>query len=204
MTVPVPEPDTHDPLCLCAAPDRREHHSYCAPNCAFCQCALIAKVEQRGREMERAERLACICDRNPTTTDGPSEDCPQHGRPYVEAYDGGYRAGRADALDERGVGEPLDADAVAAFIRQIDGDHSMGAGALGEAIAERFAARSAAPELTLAQLEALPVGSVVLDIYGRAWQRTRLGQWVYSDLRWDSGELHEIAGPVRLLHRGVN
>lgn len=48
------------------------------------------------RADERAERIACICDTNPHTTDGPSEYCPQHGRPYVEAYDGGYRAGRAD------------------------------------------------------------------------------------------------------------
>jgi len=116
------EPDTHDRDCDLWKPcqssmgvhDVVDH--YDRPTCwrcgEICNCALIAKVEQRGREMERAERLACICDTNPTTTDGPSEDCPQHGRPYVEAYDGGYRAGHADALVERGVGEPLDAEAL--------------------------------------------------------------------------------------------
>jgi len=26
----------------------------------------------------------CICDGNPATTDGPEEDCPQHGRSYTE------------------------------------------------------------------------------------------------------------------------
>lgn len=79
---------THDPLC------------YYAPDCGDStnrpRCSLIRQAEQRGREMERAERIACVCDTNPRTMDGPSEYCPQHGRPYVEAYDGGYNAGRAD------------------------------------------------------------------------------------------------------------
>jgi hypothetical protein len=38
---------------------------------------------------------ACICDYNPSSTDGPQEDCPFHGRPYV------YWIERGDALAER-------------------------------------------------------------------------------------------------------
>jgi hypothetical protein len=38
---------------------------------------------------------ACICDYNPSTTDGPQEDCPFHGRPYA------YWIERGDALAER-------------------------------------------------------------------------------------------------------
>jgi hypothetical protein len=38
-----------------------------------------AKVMDR----KRLEALACICDYNPSTTDGPSEDCPIHGRDAV-------------------------------------------------------------------------------------------------------------------------
>jgi hypothetical protein len=38
---------------------------------------------------------ACICDYNPSTTDGPQEDCPFHGRPYA------YWIERGDALADR-------------------------------------------------------------------------------------------------------
>lgn len=33
----------------------------------------------------------CICDWNPDTTDGPQEDCPQHGRRYSEVWEFLYK-----------------------------------------------------------------------------------------------------------------
>lgn len=65
--------------------------------------AALVEVEQL-----RTRRGDCICDYNPTTTDGPSEDCPQHGRPYaywVERSDAalarlGVVAALADEWDE--------------------------------------------------------------------------------------------------------
>jgi len=180
-----------------------------SPNCwvceVDCQCALIAKVEQRGREMERAERLACICDTNPTTTDGPSEDCPQHGRPYVEAYDGGYRAGRADALAERGAGEPLDAEAILdewtdGRTSNQDGYYELDWADLSYLIQR---ARSSTPApLTLAELEDLPVGSVVLDKANCTAVKDEGGSWHYAGnlSRWTSDDIFDF-GPVRLLHR---
>lgn len=42
--------------------------------------ALHHERDQLRRQVEACG--ACICDRNPATTDGPSETCPQHGRPY--------------------------------------------------------------------------------------------------------------------------
>ena len=58
--------------------------------------ALVAEVERLRAEVatERAEvtRLRtmvgdCHCDKNPETTNGPEEDCPQHGRPVAEVWD---------------------------------------------------------------------------------------------------------------------
>lgn len=40
--------------------------------------AVFAAVEP----LIRAEYGECSCDPNPSTTNGPEEDCPQHGRPY--------------------------------------------------------------------------------------------------------------------------
>ena len=57
---------------------------------------LVAEVERLRAEVatERAEvtRLRtmvgdCHCDKNPETTNGPEEDCPQHGRPVAEVWD---------------------------------------------------------------------------------------------------------------------
>lgn len=63
-----------------------------------CICPVPRAVfERMASEVERLrERVgSCICDRNPETTDGPSEDCPQHGRRYAEWVE------RADLLAER-------------------------------------------------------------------------------------------------------
>lgn len=57
---------------------------------------LLAEVERLRAEVatERAEvtRLRtmvgdCHCDKNPETTNGPEDDCPQHGRPVAEVWD---------------------------------------------------------------------------------------------------------------------
>jgi len=160
--------------------------------------------------MERAERLACICDTNPTTTDGPSEDCPQHGRPYVEAYDGGYRAGRADALAERGViGEPLDVilDDWIRLHPDVHTQHNPPSWDKPRYSADRPAligllrrARSAAPApLTLAQLEALPAWSIVMDGSGLPSRLLPNGEWDSGHRQLRAGALIEF-GPVYLLH----
>ena len=58
--------------------------------------ALVEEVKRLRAEVatERAEvkRLRttvgdCHCDKNPETTNGPEEDCPQHGRPVAEVWD---------------------------------------------------------------------------------------------------------------------
>lgn len=44
-----------------------------------------------------------VCDRNPETTDGPSEDCPQHGRPYGYWVEGAEIQGARLAVLEQAV-----------------------------------------------------------------------------------------------------
>lgn len=48
--------------------------------------ALIERLKTAEHERDelRAERDDCCCDKNPETTDGPSETCPRHGRHYSE------------------------------------------------------------------------------------------------------------------------
>lgn len=48
---------------------------------------------------------ACRCDTNPATTEGPSQDCPRHGRPYEEWVEYAQQAGR-DAADLRSGSVP--------------------------------------------------------------------------------------------------
>ena len=82
--------------------------------------ALLAEVE-RLREVatERAEvtRLRtmvgdCHCDKNPATTNGPEEDCPQHGRPVAEVWglvkraEAGWDHARAEVDRLMGLLEP--------------------------------------------------------------------------------------------------
>lgn len=52
---------------------------------------LVAEVERLRRDLGwRDSQIAdrerrdgeCLCDHNPSTTDGPQEDCPYHGRAY--------------------------------------------------------------------------------------------------------------------------
>jgi len=63
-------------------------------------------------------------------------------------------------------------------------------------------ARSAAPApLTLAELEALPVFSVVIDSNNYAWQLGGGGWWWARAVQAPAADL-PISGPVRLLHRG--
>jgi len=57
---------------------------------------LIALAESQAAEIKRLRTNRdywmkaakyhgdCICDHNPSTTDGPQEFCPEHGRPYPE------------------------------------------------------------------------------------------------------------------------
>lgn len=55
----------------------------------------------------------CVCDYNPETMDGPSEDCPFHGRPYR------YWIERGDALQQR-------VDRVAALAASMAEDSPLG------------------------------------------------------------------------------
>jgi len=57
--------------------------------------------------------------------------------------------------------------------------------------------------LTLEQLEALPVGSVVLDDRELSWQTDESGMWTRLDWRCTSGDMLITFGPVRLLHTGT-
>ena len=88
--------------------------------------ALVEEVKRLRAEVatERAEvtRLRtivgdCHCDKNPETTNGPEEDCPQHGRPVAEVWDivKGAEAGwdRARAEVERLCAEARIANASA-------------------------------------------------------------------------------------------
>lgn len=58
---------------------------------------LLKVIERQATEVERLRaRLGpCPCDRNPETSDGPSESCPHHGRTYDEWVE------RGDALADR-------------------------------------------------------------------------------------------------------
>src|SRR5690625_3929294 len=54
-------------------------------------------------ENQRLQALIepCHCDKNPGTTDGPEEDCPQHGRPYAYWVDAvSTLAARLAAVEE--------------------------------------------------------------------------------------------------------
>ena len=82
-----------------------EHYAALADESAADVPALLAEVERLRAEFDRLEedlsdrtmdlaevaRLRpmvgdCRCDKNPETTNGPEEDCPQHGRPVAEVW----------------------------------------------------------------------------------------------------------------------
>ena len=170
----VPEPDTHDPL-----RNKGGHYEFCPV------------WTERDCEFEDGQ---CLCDK---------------ADPVIAAV----------RAEQRGVGEPLDAEAKAnlAVSEFGNGYGSMvadkflyhgGLIAVSRKSLTEFALsliRSAPLEpLTLEELEALPVGSVVLDTDGFAWQRERRGRWLNQGFYRTSPELLSHDGPVRLLHRGVN
>ena len=60
--------------------------------------------------------------------------------------------------------------------------------------------RPEAGEITAEELDALPVGSVVLDGDGYTWKRL-LDEWWYSpDQALEATMLHAIYGPIRVLY----
>ena len=123
--------------------------------------AALAEVERLTAEVatERAEvtRLRtmvgdCHCDKNPETTNGPEEDCPQHGRPVAEVWDivKGAEAGwdRARAEVDRLCAEARLANASAHSAGLALGarlDHPHGGFPEGTWIAEQFDAARPAP-----------------------------------------------------------
>lgn len=85
---------------------------------AIHQALIEPLLADRSRlEQERDEAVAklgpCHCDGNPATTNGPEEDCPQHGRPYSYWVEGcqTLAAREAGLRDER---DKARADAAAA------------------------------------------------------------------------------------------
>ena len=123
--------------------------------------ALVEEVKRLRAEVatERAEvtRLRtmvgdCHCDKNPETTNGPEEDCPQHGRPVAEVWDivKGAEAGwdRARAEVDRLCAEARLANASAHSAGLALGarlDHPHGGFPEGTWIAEQFDAARPAP-----------------------------------------------------------
>ena len=122
---------------------------------------LLAEVERLRAEVatERAEvtRLRtmvgdCHCDKNPETTNGPEEDCPQHGRPVAEVWDlvKGAETGwdRARAEVDRLCAEARLANASAHSAGLALGarlDHPHGGFPEGTWLAEQFDAARPAP-----------------------------------------------------------
>ena len=61
----------------------------------------LERAERSEAEVERLRIMLgdCHCDKNPETTNGPEEDCPQHGRPVAEVW-GLVKRAEAKAWDE--------------------------------------------------------------------------------------------------------
>ncbi len=160
---------------------------------------LVAEVERLragGPWVEHVERMNamkrerdgdCICDGNPATTDGPDEFCPWHGRSYRELVEGlESQAAEAERLREacKTLGEiihqtnrmVLDITGLHHLIGE-DGDGDWAA--VWENLAELGGQRRPVRVTTTAQLDALPVGTVVLDDTGDVLRRNNpAGGWL--------------------------
>lgn len=72
---------------------------------------------------------SCHCDTNPETTDGPSDDCARHGRPYS------YWVERSDALDSQVAKvKALAGDSERHMIRWVDNSHLVDVSDLNAAL----------------------------------------------------------------------